>query len=122
MDHYLYQQRKLFRASQIIRFIDGVDDDDSEISKIFQQEHLRRTLQDIKNANEEFNERALVDTGIVHVFEEHFTDIISELDVSDLPTQDIEALREAGSPNPQAELRLRIKTIKKEVHQGNAPK
>lgn len=113
MDYSLYQQRQLFRASQTIRFIDGVDDDDPEISKIFQQEHISRTLQNIKNANEEFNKRALVDTGIVDVFEEYFTDIISELDVSDLPTQDIEALREAGSPNPQAELRLRIKTIKK---------
>lgn len=112
-DHYLYEQTELFRASRTIRIIDGVDDDELNISTIFQQEHLRSTLQHIKNAHESFNERILVNSGIVNVFEEHLTDIISELDVSDLPAQDIEALREAGSPNPQAELRLRIKAIKK---------
>lgn len=114
MMEYLYRQSRLFRASRTIRFIEEVgDNDDSNVSGVFQHDHLRSTLQDIRNAHEEINERLLVESGIVDVFEEHYTEIISELDVSDLPAADIEALREAGSTNPHAELRLRIKTIRK---------
>jgi len=111
---YLYRQSRLFRASRTIRFIEEVgDDDDSNVSAVFQHDHLRSTLQDIRNAHEEINERLLVESGIIDVLEEHYTEIISEIDVSDLPLADIEALREAGSTNPHAELRLRIKTIQK---------
>lgn len=112
-DEYSYYQRRLFRASRTIRFIEEVDDDDSNASTVFQFDHLRSTLQDVRNAHREINERFLVKSGIVDVFEEHFTEIISELDVSDLPAADIHALREAGSANPHAELRLRIRSIKK---------
>jgi hypothetical protein len=114
MMEYPYRQTRLFRASRTIRFIEDVgDDDNSNLSTVFQYDHLRSTLQDIRNAHEEINERLLVESGIVDVLEEHYTEIVSELDVSDLPVADIDALREAGSTNPQAELRLRIKTIRK---------
>ncbi|MEY2394405.1 MAG: hypothetical protein QOF94_750 [Acidobacteriaceae bacterium] len=108
-----YRQSRLFRASRTIRFIEDLGDDDSNISGVFQRDHLRLTVQDIQNAHQEVNESLLVESGIVEVFEEHFTEIISDLDVSDLPPADIEALREAGSTDPHAELRLLIKTIRK---------
>lgn len=111
-DH-LYRQRRLFRASRTIRFINEFGEDDSNVGEVFQYDHLRSTLQDIRNANHEVNERLLLETGIVEVFEENFEEIISELEVSDLPTADIEALRQAGSTDPQRELRVRINTIKR---------
>lgn len=107
-------QYRLFRASRTIRFIEEVgDNDDWNISAIFQHDHLLSTLDAIQNAHLEINEWFLVESGIVEVLGEHYTEIISELDVSDLPAADIEALREAGSTNPHAELRLRIRTIQK---------
>lgn len=114
MLEYPYRQSRLFQASRTIRFIEEVgDNDDSNVSKVFQHDHLRSTLQDIRNTHQEINERLLVESGIVEVFEEHFTEIVSELDVADLPAADIDALRAGGSTNPHAELRLRIKTIRK---------
>lgn len=113
MEMYPYVQRQLFRASRTIRFINESIDEESSLTSVFQHDHLRSTLQNINDVHHDINENLLLESGIVEVFEEHFTEIISELDVSDLPDADIEALRESGSSNPQAELRLRIKTIKK---------
>jgi hypothetical protein len=113
MGDSLYRLSELFRASRTFRFIEEGANDDSNVAAVFQYDHLRSTLGRLRDAHQEVNENLLVESGIAEVFEEHFTDIISELDASDLPAQDIEALREAGSPNPHAELRLRIKTIKK---------
>ncbi len=111
---YRYRLSGLFQASRTIRFIESLGgDDDANVSNIFQHDHLRSTLEDIHNAHHQINERLLIESGIIEVIEEHFTEIVSELDVSDLPIADIEALRAAGSTNPHAELRLRIKTIRK---------
>ena len=111
---YLYLQRQLFSATKTIRMIEDVNNDDYNITQIYQPDYLRSVLQEIRNANQSVNERLLIDSGIIEVFEEHISEIVSELEVSDLPVEDIDALKESGSIHPRAELRLRIRTIKKQ--------
>lgn len=111
-DH-LYLQRKLLHATKTIRMIESTNYDDYNVTEMYQANYLRSVLQDIHNANQSVNEHLLIDSGMVEVFEEHISEIISELEVSDLPAEDIEALKESGSAHPRAELRLRIKTIKR---------
>lgn len=112
-DH-LYVQRQLFDASRTIRMIEGIKNDDCNLAQIYQPDHLRSVLQNVRNASQSVNEHLLIESGIVEVFEEHISEIVSELEVTDLPVEDIEALKESGSIHPRAELRLRIRTIKKQ--------
>ena len=110
---YHYTQRNLFHASRTIRTIEATNGDDFNVTEIYQPNHLRSVLQNIRNANQSINEHLLVDSGVVEVFEEHISEIVSELEVSDFPVEDIEALKESGSVHPRAELRVQIKKIKK---------
>ena len=74
---FQYRQRRLYRASRTIRFIDEICDDDLNVAGVFEHDYLRSTLRDIRDAHQEINESLLVESGIVDVFEEHFTEIIS---------------------------------------------
>jgi hypothetical protein len=59
------------------------------------------------------NRRFVVETGIAEVIEEFFEEIVDGMDPSDIPEQDIEALRISGSTNPINELHLSMIRLKK---------
>ena len=111
-DHHHYELRRLSDAMRSLSLIESSRGHDSDISEIFTSEHLRSIVQNIENANNNVNLSELKHSGIVDVFDEYREEIISELDVNDLPPEDFAALADAGSPNPRAELRLRIHVIK----------
>ncbi len=111
-DKSSYRFEQLFRASRTIRYIEQLDADESEdASRAFTREHIKSAIEGLRGAHREFNERVLLESGVVEILEVFMTDIVSELKVSDLPPEDIEALRSAGSTDPEAELRIRIRRI-----------
>jgi hypothetical protein len=107
-----YRYEQLFRASRTVRYIEDIGTEDTDVSTVLTREHLKSTLEEIRGAHRQFNEHVIRDSGIVDVLEVHMIDILSELQVSDLPPEDIEALRRAGSTDPEAELRVRIRRIR----------
>lgn len=102
---------QIYRASRTIRYIEQIESDDANVCNVLTRQHIRSTLEDVRSVHHGVNEYALRDSGIVDVLEVHMTEIMSELEVSDLPREDIEALRRAGSADPKAELRFRIRRI-----------
>jgi hypothetical protein len=109
---YPYHCERAIRASRTIRYIESLESDDVNVGGILTKPHIKSTVQDIKSAHHETNEYVLRDSGIVEVLEVHVTEILSELEVSDLPLEDLEALRRAGSADPKAELRVRLHRIR----------
>ena len=107
-----HDHEQIYRASRTIRYVEQLDSDDTNVTNVLTRQHIRSTLQEVRSAHHEINEYVLRDSGIVEVLEVHLTEIMSELEVSDLPREDIEALRRAGSVDPKAELRARIRRIK----------
>jgi hypothetical protein len=109
---FSYHCEQIFRASRTIRYIESLDSDDVNVGAVLTKSHIKTTIQEIRSAHHETNEYVLRDSGIVEVLEVHMTEILSELEVSDLPREDIEALRRAGSADPKAELRVRLHRIR----------
>jgi len=113
MEGFPYWEDGLFRAFRMIRFVDDCCNDDENLMSVFQPDYVMSTLRSLRDASQEVNGNILVRSGIVDVLDNHFPEILSELEVGDLPEADFQALREAGSSNPQAELHLRITRIKR---------
>jgi hypothetical protein len=112
MEFYPHALSELIRASRAMRFIDDQLEADDDLLSVFKREYIQGVFQNLQNGFQ-FNERYVLKTGIADVMQEFFADIVSELDVSDLPEQDLEALREAGSRHPEGELHLCLMQVKK---------
>ena len=110
--HYHYELQRLSGAMRSLSLIESSRGQDSDVSQIFTADHLRSIVQNVKNANNNINLAELKHSGIVDVIDEYREEIISEMEVDDLPQEDFAALADAGSPRPRAELRLRIHVIK----------
>jgi hypothetical protein len=109
---FSYHCEQIYLASRTIRYIENLDSDDANVGAVFTKPHIKATVQKVRSAHHETNEYVLRDSGIVDVLEAHVMEILSELEVSDLPREDIEALRRAGSADPKAELRVRLHRIR----------
>ncbi|MCW1969872.1 MAG: hypothetical protein KIH69_017300 [Anaerolineae bacterium] len=108
---FKYRNNDLYEASRTIRYVEQLGGEDFIVTEAVSRRHLREAVQDLLYAHRRVNERLLLETGIIESLEVHMLEILSELEVSDLPREDIEALRHAGSVNPKGELRLRIRRI-----------
>lgn len=109
---YPYHTHEVIRATRMIRFIEEQCAEDQDVLTVFNSDHVKNMLQELQNGAD-FNRRHLTDSGLIDTIDEFYTDIIAGMEVSDIPDADFNALREAGSPNPQAEIRLCIMRLQK---------
>ncbi len=109
---YKYSYERLYEASRTIRYAEQIREENFDVTEAISRSHLRKAVEGLCYAHHQVNEQALLETGIVESLEVHMVEILSELEVSDLPREDIEALRRAGSVDPKGELRLRIRRIR----------
>lgn len=110
-EKYPYDIHRIIKAIRVLKFIDENFDDDDDLTTAFNKDYLHNLLNDLESGLS-LNNRLVVETGVVDVIEEYFDEITSYMDVDDLPEQDLEALRQAGSRNPKAELQLSMLRIK----------
>lgn len=58
-------------------------------------------------------DQLVIETGIADLIEENFDVIMDELTLAELPPEDLEALRECGSPDPRGEMATYLLTLKR---------
>lgn len=120
-EEHQYRLERLIEASRAVRLAIEIACREGDANEALQPTYLNQALADIRRAAELFNQRELVDTGIAEVLEPFIPEIMSGLEIEDLPKEDLLALRRAGVSFPEEELRLRIRLIRSEwpVRQRN---
>jgi hypothetical protein len=106
-----FMDSEIYTASRTLRFIDDTFRDDYDLTRAYTKEYLDYTLGMLQRGMRNCNYLVLK-TGISHVIEEFYEEIVDGMEISDIPEVDFDALREAGSRDPKSEILLSMVRIK----------
>ena len=112
MYHYWeYEWRGLKRALHVIAYINAYCDDVDDIYRTFRIERLRRAVNEIESGVQ-WNNRLANEIGLLEALDQYYAEIVSGIDISDFPSQEVDILSEFGFESPSTDLQGIIYLLK----------
>ena len=102
-DRWAYEQERLRRALNLLRYIDSHCYNPDEVYRTFRIDRIRRLIDEVEDSVS-FHNRIADEAGFLDCFDSHFDEILAGLGVEYFPEGELDILRETGSLNPRSDL------------------
>lgn len=106
-----WEWERLVNASNLLRYINHQCHDEDEIYRTITRERIAQLPDEIRTGAIT-NRNMLEESGFMEAIDAYYEEIIAGMKLEHMPEQELEVMRQLGSPEPEAELSALIYIVK----------